>query len=100
MRAIWKEATLAETEKENLIQIEGNWYFPPDSLTGGRFQESHTRTTCPWKGEASYYHVSVDDQIHPDAAWYYAKPKQSAIEKVGQDFSGYAAFGSGVTVTE
>lgn len=100
MRAIWNEATLAEAEKEDLVQIEGNWYFPPETLTGGRFQESDTHTTCPWKGEASYYHVSVDDQINPDAAWYYPEPKQGAIEKVGKDFSGYVAFGPSVTVAE
>lgn len=100
MRAIWHEATLAETEKEDLIEIEGNWYFPPESLTGGRFQESDHYTVCPWKGEASYYHISVDDQIDSNAAWYYAHPHHSAIEKVGRDFTGYVAFGGDVTVVE
>lgn len=100
MRAIWHEATLAEAETEDLIQVEGNWYFPPESLTGGRFQESQKRTTCSWKGEAHYYHVSVDDQIAADAAWFYPELKQSAIDKIGKDFSGYIAFSPEVTVTE
>jgi uncharacterized protein (DUF427 family) len=100
MRAIWKEATLAESDEEDLIKIEGNWYFPPEKVVGEYFQKSDTITHCPWKGDASHYHISVDDEINPDAAWYYPEPKKSAVEKVGKDFTDYVAFYGSVSVVE
>lgn len=100
MRAIWNGATLAQTEKENLIYIEGNWYFPPESLAMDHFQHSDTHTICHWKGEASYYHISVNDEINSDAAFYYPQPKDGSIERVKKDFTDYVAFWHGVEVAE
>ncbi len=100
MKAIWKEQVIAEAPKENLIYIEGNWYFPPDSVQKDLYQPSDTHTTCPWKGEASYYNVVVNGETNADAAWYYPEPKTSAIDQVKKDFSNYVAFWRGVKVTE
>lgn len=80
--------------------IEGNHYFPPESIVDEYFQELDTHSTCPWKGEASYYHVIVDGEINEDAAWYYPDPKDGAAERVGEDFSDYVAFWNGVVVSE
>jgi uncharacterized protein (DUF427 family) len=78
MKATWNGAVLAESDKT--IVIEGNHYFPPDTINREYFQDSSTHTTCPWKGEASYYDVLVDGQVNKDAAWYYPEPKPAANE--------------------
>jgi uncharacterized protein (DUF427 family) len=91
MKAIWKNVTLAESNET--IVIEGNYYFPPDSINKKYFQESSTHTTCPWKGEASYYHIAVNGEVNKDAAWYYPEPKKAAKE-----IRNYAAFWKGVEV--
>ena len=93
MKATWNNAILAESDKT--IVVEGNHYFPPDGIHREFFQESNTHTTCPWKGEASYYDVVVAGAINKDAAWYYPEPKASAAE-----IRGYVAFWHGVKVTE
>lgn len=100
MKAIWNDEVLAEADKADLIYIEGNWYFPPKTLNWQFFEESETHTTCPWKGEASYYSVTVNGLQNADAAWYYPEPKPTAIEQVKKDFSNYVAFWHGVTVSE
>ena len=100
MKAIWNNQVLAEADKDNLIRIEGNWYFPPNSLDKNYFQSSDMHTTCHWKGEASYYNVSVNNEENPDSAWYYPKPKDGSVEKVGKDFTNYVAFWHGVEVVE
>lgn len=91
MKAIWNGKVLAESDKT--INIEGNQYFPPDSVNMEFFQESNHHTTCPWKGVASYYHVKVEGDTNENAAWYYpeTKPAADAIE-------GYVAFWRGVEV--
>jgi uncharacterized protein (DUF427 family) len=91
MKATWNSAVLAESDKT--IVIEGNHYFPPDSINRQYFQDSSTHTTCPWKGEASYYDVLVDGQVNKDAAWYYPEPKPAADE-----IKGRVAFWRGVKV--
>jgi len=93
MKAIWKEVVLAESTET--INIEGNHYFPPQSIRKEYFNDSDTHSTCPWKGTASYYHVVVDGQENKDAAWYYpdAKPAAKAIKD-------YVAFWRGVKVVE
>ncbi|HEY7784624.1 MAG TPA: DUF427 domain-containing protein [Pyrinomonadaceae bacterium] len=91
MKATWNGATLAESDKT--IVIEGNHYFPTDSVRREHLQESNTHTTCPWKGEASYYSVVVDGQTNKDAAWYYPDPKPAAAE-----IRDYIAFWRGVKV--
>jgi len=93
MKAIWRDAVLAESDQT--IQVEGNHYFPPNSLKQVHFCPSDKHTTCPWKGIASYYHVQVGDELNQDAAWYYPEPKEAA-----QRIKNYVAFWRGVTVTD
>jgi len=100
MQAIWNSTVIAEADKDQLIYIEGNWYFPPGSIKSEHVSASDTRTTCPWKGEASYYNISADDQINADAAWYYPEPKSSGIDQAKKDFTNYVAFWRGVEVHE
>lgn len=93
MKAIWNGAKLAESDKT--IVIEGNHYFPPDSINMEYFSKSATHTTCPWKGVASYYDVKVNNEVNEDAAWYY--PEASELAK---GIKGYIAFWNGVEVSE
>lgn len=91
MKAIWHTEVLAESE--NTIVVEGNHYFPAESVNRAFFRHSNTHTTCPWKGEASYYDIVVDEEVNHDAAWYYPEPKQAA-----EQIKDYVAFWRGVTV--
>jgi uncharacterized protein (DUF427 family) len=91
MRAVWHNTTLAESD--DTVVVEGNHYFPPDSIRREYFSPSDTHTTCPWKGEASYYDVSVDGEVNRDAAWYYPSVKDAAAE-----IKGHVAFWKGVKV--
>ncbi|NCU38305.1 DUF427 domain-containing protein [Candidatus Saccharibacteria bacterium] len=100
MKAIWNDKVVAEAEKSDVIYIEGNWYFPPDSIRKEFFTPSDLRTTCFWKGEASYYDITVDGKVNDGAAWYYPAPKDGSIERVKKDFSSYVAFWRGVQVEE
>ncbi len=100
MKAVWNNVALAEAPKEDLILIEGNWYFPPSTLHKEYFAESPTHTTCVWKGEASYYTINVNGEENQDAAWYYPVPKPSSIDQVKRDFTNYVAFWRGVQVQE
>jgi uncharacterized protein (DUF427 family) len=100
MKAIWKNTVIAEGAKDDLIRIEGNWYFPPHTLKKEYFKESGYRTICPWKGGASYYDVIVNGERNEFGAWYYPTPKEGAIKRVGKDFSGYVAFWNGIEVGE
>ena len=92
MRAIWNDTVLAESDAT--IVVEGNHYFPPDSVRREFFAPSPSHTTCPWKGEASYETVVVDGSENVDGAWYYPDPKDAAAE-----IRSYRAFWPGVTVT-
>ena len=98
VKAIWKGKVIAEADEKDIIMIEGNSYFPSSSLKKEYFKNSSTHSTCPWKGEASYYSVEVDGDENPDAAWYYPVPKEGSPEKVGKDFSDYVAFWNGVEI--
>lgn len=91
MKAVWHDAVIAESN--DTIVVEGNHYFPPDAINREHFKASDTHTHCPWKGEASYYDVVVEDQTNKDAAWYYPQPKEAA----GQ-IKDYIAFWKGVKV--
>lgn len=93
MKAIWNNQILAESD--HIIVIEGNHYFPPDSINKKYFVHNNTESTCPWKGVASYYTLDVDGQINTDAAWYYKNPKERAIE-----IKNYIAFWKGVKIEE
>lgn len=75
-RAVWQGATLAESG--DTVVVEGNHYFPAESLVSEHFRPSNHKTTCPWKGTAHYYDVVVNGQINPGAAWYYPEPKDAA----------------------
>ncbi len=76
MKAIWNGARLAESD--DTVVVEGNHYFPSASIHRAYFSESDTHTTCPWKGEANYYNVTVNGTTNKDAAWYYPNPKEAA----------------------
>jgi uncharacterized protein (DUF427 family) len=100
MQAIWNNQVIAETTKDKLIYIEGNWYFPPDSIKTEFLSKSSTPYTCPWKGVCQYFNVQKDNLISKDNAWTYPEPKASAIEIVKKDFSNYVAFWRDVIVKE
>lgn len=82
MRATWHGATLAESE--DTVVVEGNYYFPPESINEQYFLDSDTHSTCPWKGEASYKSIQVDGELNRDAAWFYPDPKPAAAEIAGR----------------
>ncbi len=91
MKAIWNNEVIAESDKT--VVIENNHYFPHDSIKKKYFKTSETQTTCPWKGEASYYTLEVDGKLNKDAAWYY--PEVSALAK---GIKNHVAFWKGVEV--
>jgi uncharacterized protein (DUF427 family) len=78
MRATWKGEVLAESDET--VVVEGNHYFPTDSIKREHFRESETHTVCSWKGTASYYDVVVGGDVNKDAAWFYPEPKDAAAE--------------------
>jgi uncharacterized protein (DUF427 family) len=90
-KAIWNGAILAESDVT--VVVEGNHYFPPNTIKREYFQASNTHTTCSWKGEASYYNITVDGQVNQDAAWYYPSTKEKA-----KNIEGYIGFWKGVKV--
>jgi len=92
MKAIWNDQIIAESE--NTVVVEGNHYFPPDSINQEFFKDSDKQTSCPWKGTASYYHIEVDGKTNNDAAWHYPEPKDAA-----QEIKDHIAFWKGVTIT-
>lgn len=75
-KAMLNGITLAESNHTE--RVEGNHYFPPDTVNWGYFKESSTHTTCSWKGVASYYTIEVEGEVVKDAAWYYPAPKDAA----------------------
>ena len=93
MKATWQGTVIAESP--DTVVVEGNHYFPADSLKMEYFQPSGTHTTCPWKGTASYYTLRVQGQENRDAAWYYPEPKEAAAQ-----IRGRVAFWKGVEVSE
>lgn len=92
MKAVWNGATLAESD--DTVVVETNHYFPADSINSEFFQKNSNHSSCPWKGEASYYDIVVDGKTNPDAAWYYPEPKDAAKEIAGR-----IAFWRGVKIT-
>jgi uncharacterized protein (DUF427 family) len=92
-KAVWNGVVLAESDQT--IMVEGNHYFPPDTIHREHFRPSTMHTTCYWKGLASYYNVEVNGSTNPNAAWYYPTPKVEA-----QQIAGYIAFWKGVRVEE
>lgn len=100
MKAVIDNVVIAQAPRDELLSIEGNWYFPPSSITEGALVESPTPYTCPWKGVCQYYDVVADGVTHSDGAWAYPTPYPSAFDRVGADFSGYVAFGRDVSVID
>lgn len=92
-KAVWNGAVIAQSS--DCRTVEGNRYFPPDSVKADLLRPSETHTVCGWKGTASYYDVVVDGKINKDAAWYYPETKSAA-----DNIKGYIAFWRGVEVTE
>ena len=91
MRAVWNDAVIAESD--DTVVVEGNHYFPAESVDRSLLHLSETRTTCPWKGEARYYDLAVGGAVNRDAAWCYPDPKPAAAE-----IKDYVAFWKGVEV--
>ncbi|MDQ2973168.1 MAG: DUF427 domain-containing protein [bacterium] len=100
MKATWNNQVIAEADREELIYIEGNWYFPPSSVKQEYLEKSDTPYTCPWKGVCQYFNVVMDDLKSLDNAWSYPEPLPTAIDTVKKDFSNYVAFWRDVAVTE
>ena len=92
MKAIWNGQVIAESA--DTIVVENNQYFPSESVNKAFLKTSSTHSTCPWKGEASYYSLEVDGKTNTDAAWYYPAPKDAA-----KRIAGHIAFWKGVSVT-
>ena len=92
MRATWNGTLIAESD--DTVVVEGNHYFPRESLIAAHFVDSDKTSRCPWKGTASYLSVVVDDKRNDDAAWYYPTPKSAA-----KQITGRVAFWRGVEVT-
>jgi uncharacterized protein (DUF427 family) len=90
-KAVWNGTVIAESD--DTVVVEGNHYFPPDSLERGALAESTTTSVCPWKGTASYYDVVVDGRVNAGAAWYYPAPTDAAA-----GIRDRVAFWRGVTV--
>lgn len=90
-KATWNGAILAESDET--IVVEGNHYFPRDSLVSEHFAPNEKHSRCPWKGLASYFDVVVDGAVNEGAAWYYPDPKPAAA-----DIKDYVAFWRGVSV--
>lgn len=93
MKAIWKGEIIAESE--SIVVVEGNHYFPPESVVRTHLKPSPTTTVCSWKGIAHYYNVVVRDEENSDAAWYYPDPKEAAVE-----IKDHISFWRGVEVLE
>ena len=91
MKAIWNGTTIAQSDET--VVVEGNHYFPAESIDRQYFVESDHNTVCPWKGTASYYTIEVDGQRNQDAAWTYPAPKEAAA-----NIAGHVAFWRGVEV--
>ena len=90
-KAIWENVVVAESDRT--VEIEGNQYFPADSVHLEYLRPSEHHTVCPWKGTASYYHLEAGGKRNEDAAWYYPNPKTAAAE-----IKDHIAFWKGVKV--
>lgn len=93
MKALWQGQVIAQSD--DTVQVEGNHYFPRNSLNESFIRESDKTTVCGWKGTAHYYSLEVDGQTNSDAVWYYPEPKSGALEIANR-----VAFWRGVQVTD
>lgn len=90
-KAVWNGALVAESD--DTVVVEGNHYFPIESVNEDYLRPSDRHTVCHWKGVANYYDVVVEDQVNPAAAWYYPEPSDAAAE-----IKDHVAFWHGVKV--
>jgi len=90
MKAIWNNKVIAESEET--IYIEGNQYFPPDSIKSELYEKTDLTTECHWKGTANYYSLVDGETKAINAAWYYASPREGSEDKVKHTFKDYVAF--------
>jgi uncharacterized protein (DUF427 family) len=88
VRAVWNDVVLAESDKYEMV--EGNVYFPPESVKWDYLKPGDKQYTCPWKGKAAYYDIVVGDEVEENSAWSYPEPKEAA-----KYFKGYVAFETG-----
>ena len=93
MKAIWNNQVIAESDET--VVVENNHYFPEESIKKEYFKNSNTRTTCPWKGIASYYHLEVGGKENRDAAWFYPE-----VSELARAIKGRIAFWKGVEIVE
>lgn len=93
MKAMWKGAVIAQSD--DTVVVEGNHYFPPESVDRSLLTDTATTSVCPWKGQASYASITVDGELNQDAAWHYDTPKEAASQ-----IAGYYAFWRGVEIVE
>lgn len=100
MKAVRNGKVIAEANKDDLIYIEQNWYFPPAAVKSEYLRKSDTPYTCPWKGECQYFDVVEGETASHDSAWAYPQPLPTAIDIVKKDFSNYVAFWRDVEVVE
>ncbi|MDQ2663766.1 MAG: DUF427 domain-containing protein [Candidatus Eremiobacteraeota bacterium] len=91
MKATWDGKVIAQSDKT--VVVEGNQYFPPESLDRSVLEASDTHSVCPWKGTASYYTLTVDGKKNADAAWFYPQPKEAAVQ-----IKDHVAFWRGVEI--
>lgn len=91
VKALWNGEVIASSEE--CIVVEGNQYFPPDSINKEFLKENNNHSTCHWKGEASYYDIVVNGEENPDAAWYYPDASEAA-----SSIKNYVAFWRGVEI--
>ncbi|MEM7344894.1 MAG: DUF427 domain-containing protein [Chloroflexota bacterium] len=90
-KAIWENTLIAESNET--IIIEGNHYFPPNSVKHAYLKTTDIQTTCPWKGQAHYLNLEIDGHLNPEAAWHYPEPSEAAAQ-----IKDYIAFGNGVQI--
>ncbi|MDZ8202279.1 DUF427 domain-containing protein [Microbacterium sp. SSW1-59] len=99
MKARLNGTVIAEADENDLVRIEGNWYWPPVSVVSSALSPSPTAYTCPWKGAAQYYHVAAGGQTLEDGAWAYPDLRPGAADRVGSDFAGFIAFDRSVEIS-
>jgi len=100
MKAILNGTVIAEAPQDELVRIEGNWYFPPESVNSDLLVASATPYTCGWKGECQYFSVKDGDTLLQDRAFSYPAPYPSSFERVGIDYSNYVTFVNEIQVGE
>ncbi|WP_119698128.1 DUF427 domain-containing protein [Microbacterium halotolerans] len=98
MRALWRDLVVAEASDEEIIEVDGAWFFPPHSVNRELLVPSETGYTCSWRGDASYFSIEAEGEREPDAAWCYPHMDDAAIARIGVDAREHLAFSPAVSV--